>query len=164
MRNIYPLICVSFIGMVASLPSIAKDNGAPIHISGNLITPPPCVINDGKDIDVPFGNVAIKKIQGKDQKREINYQFHCEDNKNNWGTYLSVGGPPSSFDLNGLNTGINNLAVKFQLGDKELDLGKKYLVDPKSPGTLWAILVKNGNAELTPGDFAAYGTLVVEYQ
>ncbi|EKT53131.1 fimbrial protein [Providencia sneebia] len=164
MRYISPLICVSFIGMFATLPSAAKDNEADIVITGNLITPPPCKINDGKDIEVPFGNVPIKSIQGKEQKREVNYQFHCEENKNNWATYLTISGAKSSFDLNGLNSGINNLAVKFQLGDKELELDKKYLIDPKSPGTLWAVLVKNGNAELPTGDFAAYGTIVVEYQ
>ncbi|WP_336844849.1 FimD/PapC N-terminal domain-containing protein [Providencia rettgeri] len=46
----------------------------------------------------------------------------------------------------------------------ELELGKKYLINPSSPGVLWAVLVRNGNNELKTGDFIANGTMVVEYQ
>nr|WP_242461578.1 hypothetical protein [Providencia rettgeri] len=73
-------------------------------------------------------------------------------------------GIKSDFDINGLNTGVNNLAVKFQLADTELELGKKYLINPSSPGVLWAVLVRNGDNELKTGDFIANGTMVVEYQ
>lgn len=150
--------------MLLSFISIAKDNETDITIKGNLITPPPCRIDDGKEIEVDFGNVSIKSIQGNDQKRQVNYQIQCEENKNNWAMYLTLNGIKSTFDINGLSTGVDNLAVKFQLADKELDLGKKYLINPSSPGILWAVLIKNGNSELNTGDFIANATLLVEYQ
>ena len=150
--------------MLLSFVSLAKDNETAIAIKGNLITPPPCRIDDGKEIEVDFGNVSVKSIQGNDQKRQVNYQIQCEENKNNWAMYLMLNGVKSTFDINGLSTGVDNLAVKFQLADKELDLGKKYLINPSSPGILWAVLVKNGNSELNTGDFVANATLLVEYQ
>ncbi|ENU1228713.1 MULTISPECIES: fimbrial protein [Providencia] len=160
-NNIIGLVLLS---AILSFTSAAKDYETKISIKGNLITPPPCHIDDGKDIEVDFGNVSIKSIQGNDQKRQVNYQIQCGENKNNWSMYLMLDGIKSDFDINGLNTGINNLAVKFQLSDTELELGKKYLINPSSPGVLWAVLVRNGNNELKTGDFIANGTMVVEYQ
>lgn len=157
---VYAIVCI----LICSCSVIAKDNETDIQIKGNLVTPPPCKIDDGKAIEVDFGNVSVKSVQGKDQKRQVNYQIQCGENKNNWAMYLMLNGSKSHFDINGLNTGINNLAIKFQLGDQELDLGKKYLINPSSPGVLWAVLTRNGNNELATGDFIANGSLIVEYQ
>ncbi|HEQ1860088.1 TPA: fimbrial protein [Providencia alcalifaciens] len=164
MRNIYKLIGVFLLFILFPFSSTARDNETDILIKGNLITPPPCHIDNGKDIEVEFGNVSIKSIQGNAQKRQVNYQIQCEENKNNWAMYLTLNGAKSAFDTNGLNTGITNLAVKFQLGDQTLDLGKKYLINPSNPGVLWAVLVRDGNKELKTGDFLANGTMLVEYQ
>lgn len=164
MLNIHRTLSMALLIIILPLAAVAKDYETAINMKGNLITPPPCHIDDGKEIEVEFGNVPIKSIQGNEQKRQINYQIQCEENKNNWAMYLMLTGVKSSFDINGLNTGIENLAVKFQLSDKELDLGKKYLINPSSPGVLWAVLVRNGNNELKTGDFIANATLLVEYQ
>lgn len=70
----------------------------------------------------------------------------------------------SSFDPNGLRTNINELAVKFMMGDSIIDLNKKYSVNLNNPEKIWAVLVKKENSELTPGNFTSGGTLFVEYQ
>ncbi|WBA56718.1 fimbrial protein [Providencia sp. 21OH12SH02B-Prov] len=157
---VYAVLCL----FIVSHHATAKNGEADIRIKGNLITPPPCKIDNGKEIEVDFGNVPVKSIQGKEQKRQVNYQIECGENKNNWAMYLTLNGVKSKFDINGLNTGIDNLAVKFQLADQELELGKKYLINPSSPGVLWAVLIRNGNNELATGNFIANGSLVVEYQ
>ncbi|MDD9339846.1 MAG: fimbrial protein [Providencia heimbachae] len=164
MLNINKIIGTALLIIILPFTSVAKDYETEVKIKGNLMTPPPCRIDDGKEIEVDFGNVSVKSIQGKDQKKAINYQIQCEENKNNWAMYLMLTGVKSSFDINGLNTGIDNLAIKFQLADQELELGKKYLINPTSPGVLWAVLIKNGNSELQTGDFVANATMLVEYQ
>lgn len=147
-----------------SFQGVAEDNKTKVIIKGNLLTPPPCKVNDGNLIEVNFGPVAIKTINGYEQKRELNYQITCEQNLNNWNMFLSIDGAKSSFDNNGLKTNINDLAVKFMLGNSIMDLNKKYAVDLNNPETIWAVLVKKQNSELAPGNFVSGGTLFVEYQ
>lgn len=160
----YRFLITLFLFSAFSSSSLAKDNETQVLIKGNLLTPPPCKVNDGNMIEVNFGPVAIKTIKGYDQKREINYQINCEENLNNWNMYLSIDGKKSSFDPNGLRTNINELAVKFMMGDSIIDLNKKYSVNLNNPEKIWAVLVKKENSELTPGNFTSGGTLFVEYQ
>lgn len=159
---------ITYIILSAALPMIfnaqVKANEAELKIMGNILVPPPCKIHQGSVIEVNFEKVGVNTIKGTEQKREVNYQIECGENKNNWQMYLSLSGTKSDFDFNALETNIDNLAVKFQLNDNFLDLDKKYPIDDKSPGTLWAVLVKNGNAKLATGNFLANGTLLVEYQ
>lgn len=157
----YPFLILLFL---FSFQSVAKDNETQVLIKGYLLTPPPCKVNDGNMIEVNFGPVAIKTIKGYDQKREINYQITCKENLNNWNMYLSIDGTKSSFDLNGLKTNINELTIKFMMGDSIIDLNKKYPVNLNNPEKIWAVLVKKENSTLTPGNFTAGGTLFVEYQ
>nr|WP_229597513.1 hypothetical protein [Providencia rettgeri] len=69
MKTVNNIIGLVFLSAILSFTSTAKDYETGINIKGNLITPPPCHIDDGKDIEVDFGNVSIKSIQGNDQKR-----------------------------------------------------------------------------------------------
>ncbi|MEQ4676386.1 fimbrial protein [Providencia vermicola] len=164
MLNVKTITSVVLLMLMLPFTSSAKDYETEISIKGNLITPPPCHIDDGKEIEVDFENVSVKSIQGNDQKKQVNYQIQCGENKNNWAMYLKLNGPKSAFDLNGLSTGVDNLAVKFQLAEQDLELGKKYLIDPNNPGILWAVLVRNGSNEISTGDFVANATMVVEYE
>lgn len=159
----YPFLIMLFLLSIA-FPSSAKDNETKVLIKGNLLTPPPCKVNDGNMIEVNFGTVPTKTIQGYDQKREINYQISCEENLNNWSMYLWIDGNKSSFDNNGLRTNINNLAIKFMMGSEIINLNKKYAVNLANPEKIWAVLVKQTNTDLAPGDFVSGGTLYVEYQ
>ena len=51
---------------VANLPAGAVIRATPgivyINITGNVIAPPPCLINDGKMIEVNFGEVMSTRI------------------------------------------------------------------------------------------------------
>ncbi len=142
----------------------AKDNETDLKIIGNILIPPPCKINQGGTVEVNFDQIGVNSVKGYDQKREVNYQIECGENTNNWQMYLSLDGTKSSFDINGLKTDIDDLAVKFQLDNNILNLGEKYPINAKSPGKLWAVLVKNGAVTLTAGNFVANGNLLVEYQ
>lgn len=65
----YPFLTMLFLFSISSSPSLAKDNETQVLIKGNLLTPPPCKVNDGNMIEVNFGPVAIKTIKGYDQKK-----------------------------------------------------------------------------------------------
>lgn len=46
--------------------------------SGTLIDPPPCVINGGNTIDVPFGeNLGVNKIDGTNYTKAVPYSVTC---------------------------------------------------------------------------------------
>lgn len=155
---------ILFSNLFLILTVSARDNEVDLKITGNILLPPPCKINQGSNVDVNFGDVLTKSIKGLEQKREINYQIECGYNNNNWDMYLSVNGIKSDFDKNGLKTNIDNLAVKFSLDHEMLELGKKYRINENTLGTLWAILIKKKNSELPSGYFFATGTLLVEYK
>ncbi|TOL43636.1 hypothetical protein CGH97_25230, partial [Vibrio parahaemolyticus] len=55
---------MSAVLLMVSLPFVsnAKDYETEISIKGNLITPPPCHIDDGKDIEVDFETISVKSI------------------------------------------------------------------------------------------------------
>lgn len=160
---IFHLLFILFL-FIFSFHGLAKDNEVDVLIKGNLIMAPPCKINQGEDIEVNFGSIPTKTIQGYEQKKEINYQITCEDNLNNWSLYLWIDGNKSGFDRHALKTNIDNLAVKFMKGSSIIDLAKKYTVNPNNPEKLWAVLVKQDNTELPAGSFVSNGTLYVEYQ
>ncbi|RUL13053.1 fimbrial protein [Proteus mirabilis] len=161
---IYKIMIMFFLFLFSLLGNANQKFGTKIYMHGNLLTAPPCKVNNGNVIDVGFGPISTKSIKGYDQKRELNYKITCESNSNNLKTYLWINGDKSNFDINGLKTNIDDLAIKFMMGGDIIELNKKYTVDINHPEQIWAVLVKKENSVLKTGDFSSSGTLFVEYQ
>ncbi len=56
----------------------AADQGTKVNITATVVAPPPCVINDGRTIDIDFGKVGIKRIDGNRYMQRIDYSIKCE--------------------------------------------------------------------------------------
>ncbi|WFC29464.1 fimbrial protein [Proteus mirabilis] len=54
-----------------------------INITGNVIAPPPCLINDGKMIEVNFGEVMSTRINDSNYKQPIEYTAICQKRPTN---------------------------------------------------------------------------------
>lgn len=134
-----------------------------INISGYVIAHPPCMINDGKTVEINFGEILSTQVDGSNYKRPINYNASCEQMPINT-LNLSVDGNGTFFDENALTTNIPGLGVRILYQNKELKLGQKINFTYPDLPVLEAVPVRDLSTSLTGGDFSATATLRMEYQ
>ncbi|MDL5167557.1 fimbrial protein [Proteus faecis] len=135
----------------------------PVNITGYVIAPPPCVINNGQMVEVNFGEIMSTRIDGSNYKQPVVYKVECTKMPTNM-MKISVGGNSTGFDSNALRTNITGLGVRILYQNKTLRLGQTINFTYPNAPTLEAIPVRDYSAKLTGGDFSATATLRVEYQ
>lgn len=137
-----------------------------IAFHGTLLEPPPCVINDGSQIDVNFGErVGINKVDGENYRQALNYQIVCENaDSGNWALTLSLNGAASAFDKEALLTSEANLGIRVYQNDRLFTPGSAVNIELANPPRLEAVPVKRAGIELTEGTFEAWATLRADYQ
>jgi type 1 fimbria pilin len=146
------LIVISNGGLAATL----------INMSG-MIAPSSCVIDEGKAIDVNFGDeVLTTRIDGINYKKEIEYKLKCENNTSDAIRMKIVGSP--SFKPSALETNKEGLGVELQVNDKPIMINDwLYFTYPDSP-RLQAVPIKKVGSMLSGGEFVATAALLVDYQ
>ncbi|MGP2965700.1 fimbrial protein [Serratia ureilytica] len=143
----------------------AADNEAGMSFSGTLNEPPSCVINNGQQIDVDFGQkVGIGKVDGQNYLQTVNYRIECEPGGNGQTLGLTVVAAASGFDDAAVPTNVPDLAVRLLLAGNAFVLNKREAIDAANPPTLQAVPVKRPGAGLTPQAFSAQATLLADYQ
>ncbi|MGX5793957.1 fimbrial protein [Pseudomonas sp. E2-15] len=135
-----------------------------LTIRAVIIAPPPCVINSGGTLDVPFGNdLLTSRIDGVNYRRAVPYTVVCDSPFNNAMT-LELKGTAASFDRNVLLTRKPDLGVKLFVNGANWPLNTAVnFTHPNFP-TVQAVPVKRAGSTLTGGAFDAAATLVVDYQ
>ncbi|MFL1502926.1 fimbrial protein [Pseudomonas sp. O64] len=135
-----------------------------LTIRAVIIAPPPCVINSGGTLDVPFGNdLLTSRIDGVNYRRAVPYTVVCDSPFNNAMT-LELKGTAASFDRNVLLTRKPDLGVKLFVNGADWPLNTVVnFTHPNFP-TVQAVPVKRAGSTLTGGAFDAAATLVVDYQ
>ncbi|NXZ85348.1 fimbrial protein [Serratia fonticola] len=146
--------------LLAISPLQAEDN---MSFSGTLIEPPPCLVNNDRDIDVPFDRIGVNSVDGKNNRRKVDYELDCKAGPA-WSMVLTLNGPVASFELATLQTNIANLGIKLYQNGEPFELGKPIAVDPLNPPLLEAVPVKKPGTELTEGTFEVTATLLADYQ
>ncbi|WP_413492616.1 fimbrial protein [Morganella psychrotolerans] len=140
----------------------AAHSSADIIITGKLVPPPPCKVNNNEEILVDFQRVQIKSLEKADTRRDVDIPFVCEQEGTDFKYYLTVDGPRAQFNNKLIKTNLSNLAFNIELAGTKLDLGKAQLVNSRHL-TLTMVLTKNPNGELSPGHFSGTGTVTMEY-
>ena len=138
------------------------QNSADIIITGKLVPPPPCKVNNNEEILVDFQLIQIKSLEKADARRDVDIPFVCEQESTDFKYYLTVDGPRAQFNNKLIKTNQNNLAFNIELAGTKLDLGKAQLVNSRHL-TLTMVLTKNPNGALSPGHFSGTGTVTMEY-
>lgn len=169
------LILTTFTGVLSSAAVANTTSGAfaprapivpgmvSVNISGNVIAPPPCVINGGKTIEVNFGEVMSTRIDGVNYKQPITYSAECYKMPTN-ALKISIRGNGTGFDANALTTNITGLGVRILYQGKLLRLEQAVNFTYPNFPVLEAIPVRDYAAALIGGDFEATATLRMEYQ
>lgn len=135
-----------------------------LTIRAVIIAPPPCVINGGTTLDVPFGNdLLTSRVDGVNYRRNVPYTVTCNSPLSN-ALKLELKGTAAGFDNRVLSTRKPDLGVKLFVngGDWPLNTAVNFTY-PNFP-TVQAVPVKRAGSTLTGGAFDATATLVVDYQ
>ena len=160
MRTVARMSTLLSFTLLTISPLRADEN---MSFTGALIEPPPCMVNNGNDIDVPFDRIGINTVDGINHRRQVDYVLDCTAGPA-WSMMLTLIGPPAVFGQATLQTNITNLGIKLYQNGKPFDLSTPIAIDPKNPPQLEAVPVKKPGSELTEGAFEVTATLLADYQ
>lgn len=144
----------------------ATTGGTPVQITGNILPPPVCKINnDVASPDIDFGSdVRTDLIDGKAyHAKELPVKVTC-DHKPGGTIQFSVTGTPSDFDSGALKTSIDGLGIKIYNGTDAMDINSWGDINYDEPLNLIAVPIKSKLVNLPGGDFSATATLVMRLE
>ncbi|WP_339471963.1 fimbrial protein [Pseudomonas sp. EL_65y_Pfl1_R83] len=149
-----------------ALCSIGLCTGASANLtfSGTLNEPPPCTIDAGNTIEVDFGDVGIRRIDGVQYRRGVGYTINCGADTLPWELKLSVNATATAFDGSAVQTNVPDLGIRVFQNNVPFLLNTPMDITLSSPPTLEVVPVKQPGAVLTPASFTAVATLLAEYE
>ena len=135
-----------------------------LTIRAVIIAPPPCVINSGNTLVVPFGNdLQTSRVDGVNYRRDVPYTVTCDSPYSNALT-LALNGTGAAFDSRVLSTRKPDLGVKLFVNGADWPLNTRVNFTYPNFPVVQAVPVKRAGSQLTGGAFDATATLVVDYQ
>lgn len=148
------------------LCSLGLCSGASANLtfSGTLNEPPPCTIDAGNTIEVDFGDVGVKRVDGERYRRGVGYTINCGTDTLPWELKLSVNGTPTTFDGAAVQTSVPALGIRIFQNSLPFPLNTPLDINLSAPPTLEVVPVKQAGAVLPPARFTAVATLLAEYE
>ncbi len=143
---------------------LCSGASANVTFSGTLNEPPPCTIDAGNTIEVDFGDVGIRRVDGTHYRRGVGYAISCGSNTLPWALKLSVNGTPTAFDGSAVQTSVPGLGIRLFQNNVPFALNTPLDITLSSPPTLEVVPVKQPGAVLAPARFTAVATLLAEYE
>lgn len=137
---------------------------ANLTFSGTLNEPPPCTISAGNTIEVDFGDVGVKRVDGVMYRKGVPYTINCSAATLPWALKLSVNASPTAFDSAAVQTNVPALGIRVFQNNVPLPLNTPIDIVLSAPPTLEVVPVKQPGATLAPARFAAVATLLAEYE
>lgn len=137
---------------------------ANLTFDGTLMEPPACLISSGSSIEVDFKEVGLKKIDGVNYRKRIDYTITCEAGTLPWEMILRVEGAATAFEASALQTSVPDLGIRFLQGGVPLDLNTALMINPAAAPVLEVVPIIRAGTSLGPGEFSATATLLAKYQ
>lgn len=134
-----------------------------VNISGTVIAPPPCIINNGNLIDVNFGEVMSTRIDGTAYKKEVQYTIECHKMPTNT-MKMSIQGGKANFDTQSLSTNIDGLGIAILYNNRKLPVGQTVNFIYPNAQQFSVVPVRDQTQTLKGGYFESIATLLIEYQ
>lgn len=164
-------LALSSVGLILTFAiqmAWAQQTGdsANMTFQGHFMVSSPCTISNDKVIDVFFGNISIKDVNGKDHGQTIPYSVDCHGASDDSSLNLVVTGTAESFDDAAVATTAVGLGLQIQANGQSMKLNKPLstTVGGLQTLTLTAIPVKDPMKTLTEQPFTAIATLTAQYQ
>ncbi|WP_409497694.1 fimbrial protein [Pseudomonas fragi] len=135
-----------------------------VSIRGVIVAPPPCVINAGSTLNVPFGDdLMTTRIDGVNYRRVVPYTLTCGPQPSN-NMKITLQGTGAGFGSAYLGTSKSDLGIKLLLNGAAWPLNNAVNFTYPTLPVIEAVPVKNPGSTLTGGAFSASATLVVALQ
>ncbi|RYC43420.1 exotoxin [Pectobacterium zantedeschiae] len=127
------------------------------------VVAPSCTINDGKPIEVNFGDVVTTRIDGSRYRKPVDYTLSCPGGGSN-ALKLQVQGAAAAFDNRVLQTTNPGLGIGLQHDSDSIPVNSWVDFTYPDRPKLWAVPVSQPGVTLTPGEFSASALMKVSYQ
>lgn len=155
-------LLTSFI-LLVSTGGMSAARATDMTLHGMLVAPPPCTINDGNQIEVDFGKVGIKKIDGVNYRKALNYRISCEKGSTAWVLKLTLTGNATAFDKEALMSN-RGVGIRMYQNNKPFTPNSTIDINLNSPPALAVVPVKDATKDPEKGHFDARATLRADYQ
>ena len=143
------------------LSDTTPGNGSMV-ITGTVVLPPPCKVNNDQQTNVEFGDVRIDKIDGESYAiQEIPVSITCTGTPEGQ-LQLSLQGSAVSTKDSVLQTSVPGLGIRMKLNQQELPLNSWVDVTPDEDVSIVAIPITIAGNPLPAGEFTAAATLVIQ--
>jgi type 1 fimbria pilin len=134
-----------------------------LTISGNILLPPPCVINGDQVITVDFTNeVMTTRVDGINYRQPVPYTLECSASSTNALT-MQIQGMDAGF-AGALQTSKGDLGIALSSDGQAIPVNSWLNFTLPNQPKLFATLVKRPGTTLTAGYFTSGATMVVDYQ
>lgn len=134
--------------------------GNSVNIRGVVLAPPPCVINSGGTLNVPFGSdIRTTDVNGINNRKPVSYTLTCGTQPTNLMT-LKLTGTGAGFNSTALRTSKSDLGITLEVGGVAWPLNTAVNFTYPNLPVVTAVLVKRTGSTLTAGSFTAAATLV----
>lgn len=151
------------LGLLAGIPLMAGAITSTVTIKVTVLTPPPCVINNDRQIEVEFGDVMTTRVDGNNYRIPVDYTLSCQGASSN-AIKLQVQGTGANFDSNVLRTQKTGLGIALLQGGSRLPINHWLNFTYPNTPRLEAVLVKQDGITLSAGEFTAGAVMKVVYQ
>lgn len=154
--------------VLITAPTLATDrqrsDSADIAFHGTLIEVPPCVVNDGRQVVVDFGDeVMTTRVDGSRYKQRIEFTVDCGVEFSSL-QKVRIEGSPADFDPTVLSGNPAGFGIALYHDDVRYTPGKWLPFDGADLPVLYAAPVKQDGVTLSGGAFSVLASLVVDYQ
>lgn len=143
---------------------LCSTASANLTFNGTLNEPPPCTIDSGSTIEVDFGDVGTRRVDGVKYRKAVGYTIRCGASTLPWLLKLSVKGAETTFDNAAVQTTAPDLGIRLYQNNLPFRLNTPLDISLSSPPTLEVVPVKRPGSILAPASFTAVATLLAEYQ
>ncbi|VEA61597.1 putative minor fimbrial subunit StfF [Serratia plymuthica] len=144
--------------------SVASYAVTIINISGAIMAPLPCVINDNQIIEVNFGNDLVTiRVDGINYIKNLDYTLTCKNNTSN-AIKIKFQGNATAFNNSALQTEQADLGIELRANGQLMPINNWLNFTYPNKPLLQAVPVKRGGGVLKAGYFSAGATLMVDYQ
>ncbi|MEN4978169.1 fimbrial protein [Erwinia billingiae] len=159
------LIVMLLTFFVASLAAAQTGDSTAYAFKGHLKQGKlPCTLNGGDVIEVPFGNVDIRKVGSGEYLENINYTLDCGSANSSNEVSFFLYATPTTWDAHAMAASAQGLGVLILNKGTPIDLNIDIPVELDNLPELQAQLVTDGKTDMTAQAFTAEGTLVGAYQ
>jgi type 1 fimbria pilin len=142
------------------LSASTPTNGA-IKITGTVVLPPPCTVNNDKPIDIEFGDVRTDLIDGETYgSQPVPVSISCQSNPSSQ-LQLKMEGVASPLKDSVLATSVNGLGIRMLCNGNDFALNSPVNVNKGDSFVITAVPYTRDSKALEAGEFTAVATLVV---